>query len=308
MKKRFFKAIAIFLLTALLLADSSCLPRMGTGQGNGQTPAPVQSAQASQQVSPAPSTASAPAPSLSPSPSAAPSTSPAPSPSAGGLREEEVPEEEDFAKLAPTTVMSFAELVGDNGDYGEVKDYPPADTYKIVVNVYYQFITVYKKDASGNFSVPVRYMVCSSGSHSKPTPTGKFKLGKEHHRFGKFVTYGVFGQYWTQVTRNIFFHSLLYTARNAKTYTKSSYKNLGKRASHGCIRLLVPDARWIYYNAAPGTAVEILRGKKDEKLAAIKGKLVRAKLPSTRPNLKPGKIHVTEPWPGYTGPVSSPQR
>jgi peptidoglycan hydrolase-like protein with peptidoglycan-binding domain len=37
----------------------------------------------------------------------------------------------------------------------------------------------------------------------------------------------------------------------------ASYKALGNRASHGCIRLSVPDAKWIYDNVGAGTVVTI---------------------------------------------------
>jgi lipoprotein-anchoring transpeptidase ErfK/SrfK len=212
---------------------------------------------------------------------------------------------QDFTSLAPTTVMAFSELVGDNGDYREVSRYPDAGTYKLVVNVYYQFITAYKKDAKGEYSIPARYMVCSTGAIKTPTPVGSFEMGTKRIRFGKFMSYGVYGQYWSQITRSIYFHSLLYTKRDADTYTKSSYRNLGKRVSHGCIRMLVPDARWIYYNIAPGTKVDIIRGKKDTNLEAIKNQLVRAALPAKRPKLVKGDIPVTEPWPGYTGKTAA---
>lgn len=36
-----------------------------------------------------------------------------------------------------------------------------------------------------------------------------------------------------------------------------SYRALGSRASHGCIRLLVHDAKWIYDNVEEGTVVTI---------------------------------------------------
>ena len=39
---------------------------------------------------------------------------------------------------------------------------------------------------------------------------------------------------------------------------------LGKKASHGCIRLTVPDARWIFYNICYDTTVEIRKGSKDD--------------------------------------------
>ena len=66
--------------------------------------------------------------------------------------------------------------------------------------------------------------------------------------------------------------------------------------------MLVPDARWIYYNLGPGTVCEIITGdKNDTEAAAIKAQLVRAQAPSKRPNLAPGAYAVTEAWAGWQG-------
>jgi len=295
MKKNFLHAIVWIVILTGILSAAGCTERMGKEPQPSINPSVTETIIDLEPSNTPGETKSQTAPGTT-EPTA--SNTPAPPPSATS-KPGTGKKQPDFTKLAPTTVMSFSELVGDNGDYKSPKDYPPDDTYKIVVNIYYQFITVYKKDANGKFSVPVRYMICSTGSRKTPTPTGKFKMGTARNRFSEFVTYKVFGQYWSQIVNSIFFHSILYTKKNAKTYTTSSYRNLGRRVSHGCIRMLVPDARWIYYNAAPGTVVEIIRGRKDSKQAAIKKKLTRAKLPSRRPNLVKGKIPVTEPWPGY---------
>ena len=216
------------------------------------------------------------------------------------------PKEVPFHELAPTTVMGFEELVGDNGDYSDPPPPPEAGTYKVVINIYHQFVTVYEKGAEGSYTVPVRYMICTSGSYKNPTPTGTFKMGSDRKRFACFTKYRVYGQYWGQITRNIYFHSILYAARNARYYTDNSYRMLGTRASHGCVRLLVPDARWIYYNIAPGTEIEIIQGSEnDEQAKAIRELLVRAPIPQTRPDLEPGGFAITEAWPGYNGPVAS---
>jgi hypothetical protein len=66
--------------------------------------------------------------------------------------------------------------------------------------------------------------------------------------------------------------------------------------------MLVPDARWVYYNIGPGTVCEIIKGdKNDEAAAAIKAQLVFPEAPNSRPGLKPGEIPVTEAWPGWQG-------
>ncbi len=238
---------------------------------------------------------------------AQPSGTPAPTPEPTAVPEPEPLALEKqpltFAQLAPTTTMAFEELAGDNDVYDEddLPPFPAGDTYKLVINVYHQFATVYKKDANGEFTVPVRYIVVSSGARKTPTPIGTFEMGTSSVRFGKFQTYGVYGQYWRQIVRSIFCHSLIYESRNPRSYTVS-YNELGKRASHGCVRMLVPDVRWIYYNLGPGTVCEIITGdKNDTEAAAIKAQLIRAPKPAKRPDLTPGSYTVTEAWAGWQG-------
>lgn len=66
----------------------------------------------------------------------------------------------------------------------------------------------------------------------------------------------MYGQYATQITGNILFHSVPYTRK----YDNSSleyweYDKLGTNASLGCIRLTVGNAKWIYDNCSTGTLV-----------------------------------------------------
>lgn len=236
-----------------------------------------------------------------PIPEPTPEPTPVPTPVPLGI---EKTSELPFSMLAPTTTMTFEELVGDNGNYEEEDEFPPlppADTYKMVINEYHQMIIVYKKDDAGEFTVPVRYMITTTGSGKLPTPKGEFTMGSKYVRFGLFSSYGVYGQYWRDITGNIFCHSLIYASRNANSYT-NSYNQLGKRGSHGCVRLFVPDARWVYYNIAPGTSADIIRGDKDDaETAALKAQLVFPDKPGTRPGLKPGEIPITEAWPGWQG-------
>ena len=202
-----------------------------------------------------------------------------------------------FADLAPTVHMSFAELVGDNGVYEEPDQWPEAGTYRLVVDVTHQVVLAYAADETGAYTVPVRYMICSTGAKGTSSPIGTFHMGEHRVRFGKFVHDNVFGQYWSNITGRIYFHSLLYTKQDASTYTKTSYNKLGSRASHGCIRLLAPDARWIWYHAGPGTEVEIRQGSRDdEETAAIRAQLTRPPLPAQRPSLTPGGVPDTDNW------------
>ena len=67
----------------------------------------------------------------------------------------------------------------------------------------------------------------------------------------------VWVRYAFVIDGGIFFHSVLYPTKSGEP-TKTSVRNLGKRAiPHGCIRLSVEDAKWIYDNCYNGMTVVI---------------------------------------------------
>ena len=157
--------------------------------------------------------------------------------------------------------MRYAELVGDNGDYSKVSSWPPAGTYSIEIDLTNRVMTVF--DSAGT---PVRQMLCTIGRWDTPTPQGTFLMGGQRERFGYFEKFECYAQYWSQIDGDIFIHSVLYREKDADTLIRSSYRNLGRASSHGCVRLTVPDARWIYENVAPGSQVTILKKDKDKAL------------------------------------------
>lgn len=60
---------------------------------------------------------------------------------------------------------------------------------------------------------------------------------------------GVSGQYCTQIYGDYLFHSVPYTERyNKGSLQPGEFDKLGTSCSHGCIRLQVADAKWIYDN------------------------------------------------------------
>jgi len=223
------------------------------------------------------------------SPTAVPTEVPTPSPTPA-------PTPIPFSYYAPTTAMDFSELVGDNGYYEGPLGYPAADTYRVTVDIAHQVVMVHAKDAEGNYTVPVRYMLCSTGLNDR-TPKGIFHMKRYRVRFGLFQNDKTYGQYWTLINGRIYFHSTLYVERDANTYIGETYDLLGQPASHGCIRVPVPDARFIYYNLAYGTEVEIREGDpNDKETAAIRAQLVLAAQPEERVTLKAGEIPDTDNW------------
>ena len=67
-----------------------------------------------------------------------------------------------------------------------------------------------------------------------------------------------YGQYCSRIHGGILFHSVWYY-RNGDPSSMSAkeYNKLGTTASHGCVRLMVADAKWIYDNVPSGSKVII---------------------------------------------------
>lgn len=126
--------------------------------------------------------------------------------------------------------------------------------YKLEVNCEQNVINVYTKDANGEYTNCVKVMLCSVGP---ATPTsGTYSLKKYGGWEWKGLFGDVFGQYATQITGNILFHSVPYTEKGNKASLEYwEYDKLGTPASMGCVRLTVKNAKWIYDNCIAGTPV-----------------------------------------------------
>ncbi len=132
---------------------------------------------------------------------------------------------------------------------------PHPEPYRIVVSIDDQKVYAYKIGSDASLTL-VREMVCSTGLYNT-TPTGVFTATRRGNRWHYFTKFFCWAQYSYGISGDILFHSVLYNGRNENTLVKSSVRNLGRKASHGCIRLPVEDAKWIFENCESGTTVEI---------------------------------------------------
>ncbi|MDD4075496.1 MAG: SH3 domain-containing protein [Eubacteriales bacterium] len=156
-----------------------------------------------------------------------------------------------LALLAATLCTGATALARD-----EMKN-TDADRYRLYLNMRDQVLTAYEKDDDGAYTRIVRRMLCSTGADLTPTPTGTYKIGGKE-RFGKFAHFnGEYARYWTQVVRGIYIHSIGFSGRDVQKLLRTPFSNMGKRASHGCIRLYVEYAKWVYYNICPGSSITI---------------------------------------------------
>ena len=125
--------------------------------------------------------------------------------------------------------------------------------YYVKVNYGANVVTVYTTDENNNYTVPVKAMVCSTGT---ATPrSGKYQSGYKARWIKLFGN--VHGQYSTRIVGNILFHSVPYLQYSDPASLEYwEYDKLGTTASAGCVRLAVADAKWIYDNIGSGTIVE----------------------------------------------------
>jgi len=170
--------------------------------------------------------------------------------------------------------------------YDELKNTDP-DKYYILLDLKNQIVTVFERDENGEYTKIVRRFICTTGrtelnpedpeDKGTPTPQGIWKIGARE-RFGEFAAFdGTYARYWTQIVEGVYFHSVMYSRHDVNTLQSGPYRRLGNKGSHGCVRLDVEDAKWLYYYACPGTTVNVSNGEPFDK--TVKSKLKAKRMP-----------------------------
>ena len=100
--------------------------------------------------------------------------------------------------------------------------------------------------SKGNWKLQKNW-TCTTGAWIAPTVLGQFTVGAKGYVFGS----GFSCYYYTQFCGNYLFHSV--------TYYQNTFNimdgRLGMNLSHGCVRLQIDNAKWIYDNIPSGTKV-----------------------------------------------------
>ena len=162
-----------------------------------------------------------------------------------------------MVKNASRTVNGIKLNFGSNGVCTSILPESYNGPYKITVDRTNCVVTVYGDDGSGNFALPVKAFVCSVGLPSTPTPAGTFYTGSKAKV--KELMGPSWGQYSTHIVNGVYFHSVATSSASDPGHNvpAGEYYKLGSPASHGCVRLLVGDAYWIYTHVSSGTKVVI---------------------------------------------------
>lgn len=124
-----------------------------------------------------------------------------------------------------------------------------ASPLSIDVSIAKQRVTIY--DAEHRI---VAQYVCSTGEPGSETPTGTYRISDRGKSFySPSVSEG--GYYWTRFQGDYLFHSVPF-GKDYKLEPEEAAK-LGTPASHGCVRLAMENAKWIYDHIPRGAVVTI---------------------------------------------------
>ena len=128
--------------------------------------------------------------------------------------------------------------------------------FYIKVSISDQQVYVYRW-SDGGYNQLIKTMICSTG-FGNSTPRGVFvSPGHRDARWHYFAEFNCWAQYAFIIKGSILFHSVIFSRKDEGSLRQSTLRNLGRKASHGCVRLKVEDAKWIYENCGAGQVIEI---------------------------------------------------
>jgi hypothetical protein len=165
--------------------------------------------------------------------------------------------------------------------------------YQIRVNRAANCVTIYEKDETGEYTVPVRSFACSTAREGKVTPLGEFKTYNYYNWL--LMVDGSYGRYAVRFNKKILFHSVPYNSTNADDLEEGQFNLLGEGASLGCVRLSLADEKWIYENCGMGTSVIVYD---DAENPGPLGKPRQMKVDENHPfsNWDPTDLSEENPW------------
>ena len=206
--------------------------------------------------------------------------------------ENELLELNDSDEMSESDSDDEAEWLGQSAGLDKVTEDEAAELpYYIRINRTQNCITIYTLDENGEYTVPYKAMICSTGLYNA-TPRGVYQISTKY-RWREL--YGnVYGQYATRIHGGVLFHSVPYYSKSNSALCTNKYNKLGEQASMGCVRLTVEDAKWIAENCPAGTTVEIYDSDDPGPL----GKPEAVKIDADNPNKgwDPTDPHEENPW------------
>ena len=160
------------------------------------------------------------------------------------------------AKLRDGTIKSHTEGLVATRIYTEeeqmcnlANSYASATNYLLMVNCATHKVGVFT-GYQGNWQLNY-YWDCADGKASTPTVRGEFTVANKGYYFDSD---GARCYYYTQFYGGYLFHSVLYSQKKEGVVIDG---RVGMALSHGCVRLKIENAKWIYDNVPRGTKVVV---------------------------------------------------
>ncbi|WP_449074938.1 L,D-transpeptidase family protein [Ruminococcus sp.] len=127
--------------------------------------------------------------------------------------------------------------------------------YFIKVNRDQNCVTVYTYDKNGEYTVPIRAMICSTGIDKATVLGDDFYIYYKQEWNPLFND--VYGHYVSGFYGDYLFHSVPYEDASADTLETEEFNKLGDEGSLGCVRMETADVKWIYDNCPENTPVTV---------------------------------------------------
>lgn len=134
--------------------------------------------------------------------------------------------------------------------YVNSKKFKSKTNYFVWVDIARQRTYVFMKDKKGKYNL-IKNFVVATGKDATPTIIGLFELNGQRGTWMYFPQYKVGVKNWVRLKGGNLFHSILF-AKDGKTILNP---NVGRKLSHGCIRMRVDDSYWFYKNIPSKTTV-----------------------------------------------------
>jgi len=127
----------------------------------------------------------------------------------------------------------------------EMNDFNSKTDYFIWIDLSRQLVNVFE-GKKGDWSLLHSFM-CATGRNATPTVRGIFEVSERGKRFGGYGG----AKNWVRFYGPYLMHSVLVDSSGNKIIDNT----LGKRASHGCVRMSMEDSKWVYDHIPNGTTV-----------------------------------------------------
>lgn len=128
--------------------------------------------------------------------------------------------------------------------------------YRVEISLDDQRIYVYELNEANEYEQTHEFK-CSTGLGNS-TPRGIFLDAYPANTWHYFEKFNCWAKYSFEVEGNIMIHSVLFDDNDTSTLRENSLYALGQKASHGCIRLKVSDAYWLFTHCKRGTLVIVI--------------------------------------------------